>query len=511
MYRAQLRAWADRWLPESVRTADPETLRRGRLLVGFTMVTAPWGAALALAFLLLGREEICLVLTAATALLMLSPVLLGLTGSLTTAGAWFCANLYWPVAAWLLWSDNVDWAASGWLASVPLVGALLLGRRTAWVLAILSIATGVAAWATGAPPVSNGEAEFLGVGLTGLLFSLAILHRSATDTTLHQLHAAITQLRDEVERHQRTRFTLENVHRELIEQARIAGRAEIATNVLHNVGNTLNWVTLTSDGMRERLEESRIPRLRKAVALLQGLVAEHETFRLDPRGPKLTMYLDQLSLHLAAEQQELVQDVEKLATGLEHIGATVRMQQAHARPEVVEEEVRVEHAIEEAIRYSDASTPRGDLSIEQEVERLPPVMVDKHRLVQILVNLIENAKRAAGTGDSDRPRVVVRAQEEPRGRLRFVVVDNGIGISRSDLSRVFHHGYTTRVDGHGFGLHASVLAARDLGGTLHCTSDGLGQGATFTLDLPMRIAWHEAPDPTEEQKTVKAQAVEIPV
>jgi signal transduction histidine kinase len=187
------------------------------------------------------------------------------------------------------------------------------------------------------------------------------------------------------------------------------------------------------------------------------------------------------------------------------------MQQAHARCALVEEEVRVDNAITEAIRYSDASTPRGELVIEQEVQRLPPVVVDKHRLVQILVNLIENAKRAAGTGETDRPRVVLEAREEPRGRLRFVVKDNGVGIRHEDLSRVFRHGYTTTTDGHGFGLHASVLAARDLGGSLHCASDGLGRGATFTLDIPLRSAWPDVADPTEEQKTVKAQAPSMPV
>jgi len=511
MYRAQLRAWADRWLPESVRMADPDTLRRGRLLISFTVATASWGAALALAFLLLGREEVCLALTAATALLMLSPVLLRITSSITVAGTWFCLHLYWPVTAWMLWSGNLDWAASGWLAAVPVVGALLVGRKTAYALAALSIGTSGAAWYDPASTVSATEASLLAVGLTGLLFSLAMLYRSASDSALRQLHAAVTQLRDEVERHRRTRITLEEVHRELVEQARIAGRAEIATNVLHNVGNTLTWVNLTGEAMRGNLRDSRIPRLRKAVALLQALAAEHETFRRDPRGSKLTTYLDQLSLHLAAEREELTQDVEKLTSGLDHISATVRMQQAHARCALVEEEVRVDQAIDEAIRYSDASTPRGDLIVEQEVERLPPVMIDKHRLVQILVNLIENAKRAAGTGDSDRPRVMLQAREEPRGRLRFVVTDNGIGIPRKDLPRVFRHGYTTTTDGHGFGLHASVLAARDLGGTLHCVSDGLGTGATFTLDVPMRASWPDVADPTEEQKTVKAQAPGMPV
>jgi signal transduction histidine kinase len=65
------------------------------------------------------------------------------------------------------------------------------------------------------------------------------------------------------------------------------------------------------------------------------------------------------------------------------------------------------------------------------------------------------------------------------------VEDNGIGIPPENLTRIFSHGFTTRPDGHGFGLHIGAINAREMGGSLSVASEGTGRGATFTLILPM--------------------------
>jgi signal transduction histidine kinase len=67
----------------------------------------------------------------------------------------------------------------------------------------------------------------------------------------------------------------------------------------------------------------------------------------------------------------------------------------------------------------------------------------------------------------------------------MTVSDNGVGIASENLTRIFNHGFTTRKDGHGFGLHSGALAAREMGGALWAQSDGPGKGATFTLELPL--------------------------
>jgi C4-dicarboxylate-specific signal transduction histidine kinase len=119
----------------------------------------------------------------------------------------------------------------------------------------------------------------------------------------------------------------------------------------------------------------------------------------------------------------------------------------------------------------------------REYDSLPVVTVQKHKVLQILVNLLRNAKHACDDSGKATKQVTVRVVAE-HGRVRISVTDNGIGIPAENLTQIFAHGFTTRKNGHGFGLHSGALVARELGGSLTALSDGPGRGATFVLDLP---------------------------
>ena len=106
-------------------------------------------------------------------------------------------------------------------------------------------------------------------------------------------------------------------------------------------------------------------------------------------------------------------------------------------------------------------------------------------MLQILINLLRNAKYACeASGKSDK-QIVVRIANHAGG-VQIAVTDNGVGIQPDHMTRIFSHGFTTKKNGHGFGLHSGALAARELGGALRVASDGPGQGATFTLELPQK-------------------------
>jgi signal transduction histidine kinase len=118
---------------------------------------------------------------------------------------------------------------------------------------------------------------------------------------------------------------------------------------------------------------------------------------------------------------------------------------------------------------------------------VPPITVDKHKVLQILVNLVRNAKYACDESGRSDKLLTLRIEGAPGG-VRICVIDNGVGIPAENMSRLFTHGFTTRVDGHGFGLHSGALAAQELGGSLRVMSDGPGLGATFVLELPCGAA-----------------------
>jgi signal transduction histidine kinase len=112
-------------------------------------------------------------------------------------------------------------------------------------------------------------------------------------------------------------------------------------------------------------------------------------------------------------------------------------------------------------------------------------LVDRHKVLQILVNLIRNAKYALDDRGHQDKRMILRIVPDGSAAVKISVIDNGVGIAPENLTRIFGHGFTTRKGGHGFGLHSGALAAKQLGGSLTCLSDGPGKGATFTLKLPL--------------------------
>jgi signal transduction histidine kinase len=123
------------------------------------------------------------------------------------------------------------------------------------------------------------------------------------------------------------------------------------------------------------------------------------------------------------------------------------------------------------------------VEVVRELEDVPAMNLDKHKILQIMVNLIQNAKQACGASKGAHKRLTVRVSAR-EGWVRIMVIDNGVGIAPPNLTRIFNHGFTTGENGHGFGLHNGALSAREMGGSLSAQSGGTGQGATFTLSLP---------------------------
>jgi C4-dicarboxylate-specific signal transduction histidine kinase len=262
--------------------------------------------------------------------------------------------------------------------------------------------------------------------------------------------------------------------------------AEVATGVLHNVGNVLNSVNVSATLLADKLARSRGASLSRVATLL--VEHSHDLGRFmvdDARGRRLPQFLGQLAGRLAQDQAALLAEVRCLAKNIEHIKTIVAMQQTYAKRIGVAESVQPRDLVEDALRINSSSLARQNVAVRREYAKdLPQVMMDKHKVLQILVNMINNAGHACAHSPGNDRCLTIRL-EGARTLLRLSVSDNGVGIAPENLSRIFNLGFTTRPDGHGFGLHAGALAARELGGCLRSYSDGPGRGATFTLELPM--------------------------
>jgi PAS domain S-box-containing protein len=279
---------------------------------------------------------------------------------------------------------------------------------------------------------------------------------------------------------------LELLNKRLLESSRLAGMAEVATGVLHNVGNVLNSVNVSSTLICNQVRNSRTSRLRDVILLLNKNSSNLVDFLTnDPKGKIVPSYLSNLSERLADEQQDLLRELELLVKNIEHIKEIVAMQQNYARVSGIIESLSVRNLMEDALQMHTAALARHGILVVREYQEVPVISVDKHKILQILVNLIRNAKYAMDSAARRDKRLTVSIQLTEANSVQIAVADNGIGISRENLTRIFSHGFTTKREGHGFGLHSGALAAREMGGSLYARSDGPGQGATFFLELPL--------------------------
>jgi len=313
------------------------------------------------------------------------------------------------------------------------------------------------------------------------------LKSGATDyvlkTRLMRLAPAVRRALSEAEAQKK----LEKAHKQLLEISRQAGMAEVATSVLHNVGNVLNSVNVASACLVDSLRKSKVTNLAKIATMLR----EHEEdlgsfLTSDPKGKQLPGYLRQLAVHLAAEQTAALQQLAELQQNIEHIKNIVMMQQSFAKRSGLVEKLHVTDLVKEALRMNSGSFIRHDIRIVEEFERVPPLTTEKHKVLQILINLMRNATQACDASERADKQLTIRISNG-NDSVRISVRDNGVGIAPENLTRIFGHGFTTKKDGHGYGLHSGALAAAELRGSISVQSDGAGKGAVFTLELPLEF------------------------
>lgn len=282
--------------------------------------------------------------------------------------------------------------------------------------------------------------------------------------------------------------SLEETRKELADASRQAGMAEVATGVLHNVGNVLNSLNVGSAVIGSALRQSKAASLSKVAELLtanSGRIGEFLT--ADPKGKLIPDFLASLAQHLTEERAKLLAEVEALCTHIDHIKDIVATQQAYATMAGVTEPLSPAELMDASLRMNSAALSRHDVSVAKDYANVPPVWAERGKVLQILINLIRNSKYALDDRkDGAAPKTItLRIARAGDNQIALTVADNGVGIPPENLTKIFGHGFTTRANGHGFGLHSSATAAREMGGSLTGASPGLNQGATFTLLLPI--------------------------
>lgn len=283
---------------------------------------------------------------------------------------------------------------------------------------------------------------------------------------------------------------LKAVYQQLMDSARRAGMAEIATGVLHNVGNVLNSINVSATLASDRMRQSKVTDFIRATQMMEKHAEDLGTFiTSDPKGKQLPVFLSLLAAHLTDERTDILKELELLATKVNHVKTIVSTQQSYAGVSGVVETVDIATTLDDAMKLNSASFDRHKVTVIREYQEIPKVRLDKQKVLQILVNLVSNAKDAfADSPDQKERTLILRTMLSGEKTLQIHIIDNGMGIPPENVTRIFSHGFTTKTKGHGFGLHSCANAASELGGSLVARSEGTGKGAEFVLELPFEPA-----------------------
>jgi NO-binding membrane sensor protein with MHYT domain len=406
-------------------------------------------------------------------LLFVASVLIAIAASL--AALWI---------AFQLRSKRSKLAILAKLGSASVMGLAIAGMHYTG-MAAAHFALGSICVAAGAGGIHNTVLAIAIGGSTVVILSLTLIV-SALDAHFALNNARLARALEKIT------VELKDAQGELLTGARQAGMAEIANNVLHNVGNVLNSVNVSAGLIGERMRDSKTQALAKAVQLINEHAQDlGNFFTCNEKGKVLPGYLNKLVATLAAERHAIAQELDSLIKNIDHIKNIVSTQQSYSGRTSVTEPVQIHALMEDALRMNTASIARRQITVLRDFAEVPVLLLDRHLVLQILVNLIGNARRAMDAVPGRSHQITLRvgiADPIDRPRLTIRVEDDGEGIAPENMARLFAHGFTTRKNGHGFGLHSCALAAKEMLGTITAHSDGLGMGAAFTLDLPVNRA-----------------------
>ncbi|MCP5054581.1 MAG: hypothetical protein GY940_45865 [bacterium] len=274
---------------------------------------------------------------------------------------------------------------------------------------------------------------------------------------------------------------------ELVITARKAGMAEVSTGVLHNVGNVLNSIGVNAESMRKTIKNSRVTYLNNVAKTMEEHADDIGPFlQSDEKGKLLPGFISQLSQSLDREREHLINTVEKLTGYVHHISEIINLQHSYSKTGGIAEPALLSELVEDSLRINSEGLNRHHITVKRDYAQLPPAVFDRARVLQIMTNLVNNAKYALSKGEREEKNLTLVIGKPVDGRVQIRVMDNGIGIPKKNLERIFEYGFTTHKDGNGYGLHNSLAAATELGGSLRVESGGVGKGAEFTLELPFK-------------------------
>ncbi|WP_207912253.1 sensor histidine kinase [Pseudobacteriovorax antillogorgiicola] len=277
---------------------------------------------------------------------------------------------------------------------------------------------------------------------------------------------------------------LDEATNDLVESSRKAGMAEVATGVLHNIGNVITGVNVNVQSLEQYYRKSASHRLPDLVKLFESQGDQLPEYLSDSkRRESVVGYMNAIVSDLEKNREAHLQTVQSLSQNIKHVMQLVSQQQANAKHSGIIINFSITDAIQDVLDLKAHDINSNQIEVTFNDETQLSISSDRHKVLQILTNLISNAIQA--TERLDRPRSINIHQKKMGAFVHIDIRDNGIGIPAENIDKLFRFGFTTKPTGNGFGLHSSAIDATELGGKLSVFSEGPNKGATFKLKIPL--------------------------
>ena len=284
---------------------------------------------------------------------------------------------------------------------------------------------------------------------------------------------------------QEKHMDLVGAQKELVTAAHNAGMAEIASAVLHNVGNTINSVLISGQVISELLEAGRGLILFEKVANLLQEQEERGEEGTTGKRREVSAAINWIYRTLVSRRDRIQGENDRLLSHVQDILGVLHEQQEYTRGDLrVLERVELNELIEETLQMKVSLFEEKRVEIERHYGDLPNLQVEKPKLKRVIFYLLDNAReaieeyRAAGEGK------LVLSTSLVGSSIRVSLTDNGIGLDSSKQKLVFTQGYSTKQDYRGFGLHYCANVMKEMNGSIKIECKGEGNGAEVSVCIP---------------------------
>lgn len=295
------------------------------------------------------------------------------------------------------------------------------------------------------------------------------------------------ELTREVSERKLAQEELARLNSHIAEVSHRAGMAEVANSVIHNVGNALNSINVAVSTINSEIRSSPLSALPKVADMIHDHKENFSSFiKNDEKGQKLPKLLEMLSAQWQIENQTLLTETSRLQDCVDHIHEIISRQQSLSGTMGIDETIRISDLINNCLNLYVTNFSNAKIIVSLHVDPELQWMGDRSKMSQILINLIMNAEESLVSSNAH-PKTIKISCTQNSEEVRIEVCDNGLGIEPDVLAKLFSYGFTTKNFGHGLGLHASAIAANEMGGNLQAFSSGKDKGATFILTLPLKL------------------------